>query len=864
MLLERQAPLEKLGYARDSAINDGGRTVLIGGEAGIGKTRLIEAFTDTLPAGTPVYRGGCEALFAPRPLGPLFEIAEQLGGQLAESLRSSADSHRIFSDFVALIEKPRFAGALFVIEDIHWADNATMDFLKFLGRRISRSHCLLLASYRDDEIGANHPLRYVLGDLPGSSTSRISLERLSLDAIAKLVGDNKRRAQKVLDVTAGNPFFVREYLSSGEGRVPTTVTDAILAKAARLSPDARLLLNLVSVVPGRCEVRFLETAFDNALDLLDECAEQGLLTVDRAYAAFNHELARLAVEDALPAGQRSKWNAHMLETLRQQQPEASARLAHHADMSGNQGAVIKYAPPAAAQAAKLGAHREAVALYRQALNNADGLAEDQRAALLEHLAYELYVTGKLEDAIDARKKCLRLWQAIGDEVNLAKTHRWLSRLHWFIGKRDEAERYAEEALQLDEKYRHGTEYAMACSNRAQLYMLSGEVGSAVEWANRAIELAEANHDEDTLAHGLNNLGTALGGRDSEDGLPYLIRSLEISLANNFQEHAARAYTNITSTMVSDKNYSSAAKYLDEGIGYTSERDLDAWLYYMQGWRARLRLETGDWDGATADALAVERGYRGTGLIASPALSALARLRLRRGDPDSDTAIDRAFALIADTDEMQRFAPLVATRAERAWLLGEAGDDTASLLETRDWAARLEQPWLVGELSWWARKLGLDCEIEGELPEPYELLLRHGDWAGASRAWRAIGCPYDTALALAEGDETAQKEALAIFEQLGAEPAAAMLRKALRDRGVRDLPKKARQSTRNNPAGLTNRQLVVLDALVDGLSDAEIGARLFISTRTVGHHVSAILGKLGVQSRTEAAAAARRLGISNQK
>lgn len=860
MLLERQAPLEQLEITHKLAERDSGRAVLISGEAGIGKTALLEAFTAALPDEIPVHWGGCEALFAARPLGPLFDIADQIGGELANLLRSGADNHRIYSEFLFLIEKPQLTGTVFIIEDIHWADNATMDFLKFIGRRISKSKCLLLASYRDDEIGATHPLYTVLGDLPGNSTSRIELEMLSVDAIARLGDLNNRKAQEIFAVTGGNPFFASELISSEDAGIPGTVTDAILAKAARLSAAARKLLNLISVVPGKCEIRFLDAAFENTYDLLDECSENGLLTVDRDFTAFKHELARLAIEDALPAGQRSKWNAYMLGALRRFQPEALARLAHHADMSGDQGAVLEYAPPAAAQAAKLGAHREAVALYRQALNNADTLTAAERAELLEHLAYELYVTGRIEDAILARQKCLELWQSLADELKVAATYRWLSRLHWFIGKRDEAERYAEAALDVSAESRRSDEYAMACSNRAQLYMLSSEVSSATRWANKAIGLAEASGDMDTLAHALNNLGTALSIRSIQEGLPHLERSLEISLANNFQEHVARAYTNLASNLVSSKQYRDAAKALDAGIDYTAERDLESWLYYMQGWRAQLRLETGDWDGAADDALAVNLGYRGASLVASPAMSALARLRLRRGDPEAAATIDQAMAMIADAHEIRRIALLVATRAERAWLRAEKHDETETLLEALDWAVRLDLPWIVGELCWWARKLRIECEIPGDLPEPHDLLLRSGDWAGAARAWEAIGCPYETALCLADGDEPAQKIALEIFTGLGAEPAESRLRKKLRAKGVKDLPKVARQSTKNNPAGLTNRQLVVLEALSGGLTDAEIAAQLFISARTVSHHVSAILGKLGVRSRNEAAAVARKIGL----
>lgn len=860
MLLERQAPLEQLDRARARSQSEGGQTVLISGQAGIGKTSLIEAFLATLPGNTGVYRGGCEALFAARPLGPLFDVAEQLGGEFAASLESDADNHKLYSAFLSLIEAPELHGAVFVIEDIHWADNATMDFLKYIGRRISRSRCLLIVSYRDDEIGASHPLHHVLGDLPASNTQRIGLESLSLDAIAELLGDDGRNAREILDITGGNPFFVSELLSSGDAGVPATVTDAILAKAARLSTDARKLLNLVSVVPRKCEIRFLEAAFEHALDLLDECAEQGLLVVDRDFAAFNHELARLAIEDALPAGQRSRWNAHMLDELRKGKPDAAARLAHHADMSGDQASVLMYAPPAAEQAARLGAHREAVALYRQALNNADTLHDDQRAELLERLAYELYVTGRIEDAITARRQSLELWKSLRNEEGIARSYRWLSRLHWFVGKRGAADEYAEQALESLESANESSEYAMACSNRAQLCMLSGDVANAADWAEKAIGIAEARGDTSTLAHALNNLGAALGNPATQDGMPHLLRSLEISLDNNLHEHVARAYTNITSNLISNKTYSEAERYLDAGIEYAADRDLDSWLYYMQGWRARLRLETGDWAGAADDAHAVGRGYRGAALIASPAMTALARLRVRRGDPESETTIEQAFAAIADTGELQRFAPLVATRAERAWLLGEELADPGALLATRDWAARLGQPWYTGELSWWARQLGLADDPGGALPRPYVLLLREADWAGAAKAWEEIGCPYEAALALGEGDEAARKKALATFTELGAEPAAARLRRELRAQGVKDLPKAARKSTKRNPAGLTNRQLAVLEALTDGLSDAEIATRLFISPRTANHHVSAILGKLGVQSRTEAAAAARKLGI----
>lgn len=862
MLLERDEPLRQLAEQYELAVSDGGRTVLVSGEAGIGKTSLIDAFVESLPDTVKVYTGGCEALFAARPLGPLFDIAEQLDGPLLAMLRSDADNHKIFSAFLGFLESEESSGAVFVIEDIHWADNATMDFLKFIARRIARSHCLLLASYRDDEIGPGHPLHYVLGDLPRASTLRIGLAPLSQDAIQAIGHCDERDARRILNVTGGNPFFVQETFQTPDTRVPQTVTEAILAKAARLPDDARQLLNLVSVVPRQCEIFLLEAAFPNALELLDACAEQGLLTVDRQFAAFRHELARLAIEDALATGQRSKWNSHVLAELQMRLPDASARLAHHADMSGRHEAVLNHAPRAAMQAAMRGAHREAVALYRMALTYADAMPDEMQLDLLECLSYELYVTGRIEESAGVRKQCLDLSQSIRDSQCAARSYRWLSRLHWFLGRRDAADRYAEKALQANDDH-DGSEYAMACSNRAQLYMLSNEVPKAVDWANKAIAIGTENDDVDVLAHALNNLGTALGNHAPEDGLPYLERSLELSLDNGFQEHAARAYTNLSCILVSTRNYDDAMRFLEAGISYSSDRDLDSWLYYMLGWRARLRFETGDWDRAAEDATDVINNYRGAALVSSPAMTTLAQLRLRRGDPEFEDAFEQASQMVSGTREAARLAPLAAAQAEWTWLTGSEFSDADGLRKLQAQTQRLGLHWTAGELAWWARKLRITTDSVEGLPEPYDLLLNRGDWSGAADAWRDIGCPYEMALALGEGDEAAQRGALQAFTDLGAEPAAAKLRRELRDKGVRNLPSGARRSTRDNPAGLTNRQLAVLRALAEGLSDAEIAARLFISTRTVSHHVSAILGKLDVRSRSEAAAVARKLGIDTE-
>jgi predicted ATPase/DNA-binding CsgD family transcriptional regulator len=863
MLLERQAALEQLSQSHALASSEFGRTVLISGEAGIGKTSLVREFCRQLPDPCSAYQGGCEALFAARPLGPLFDIADEIGGDFRELMNASADPHRVYSAFLDLLSSTDMAGSVFVVEDVHWADNATMDFLKFVGRRIDRGRCLLLVTYRDDEIGPDHPLKNVVGDLPQDVTARLSLSALSADAVAELVGGDRRRARDIIDVTDGNPFFVSELVSDSGSGIPQTLTDAILTRASRLDDDARLLLNLVSVVPGRCELSILAAAFADALDLVDQCAGLGLLEADSEHARFRHEIARLAIEDALPAGQRTRWHRHVLAELEVAAPDALARLAHHADLSGNRDALLKYGPLAAAQAARLSAHREAVSHYRRVLGLADALDVHEHATLLERLAYEQYVTARIHDAIASQRKCLELWRSLGENLHEATALRWLSRLHWFAGQRAEADRYAELALQASESL-DAREYAMACSNRAQLCMLGSDVEGTIKWAGKAIELAEQSGDRETLAHAQNNLGTALAHRSYDEGIERLEASLAISLEDQLQEHVARAYTNLGSVTVYTRHYEQAKRYLDEGLRYTADRDLDSWYYYMLGWQARLKLETGDREGAGEDALAVTRNYRGAALVTSPAQTTLARLQVRHGDPSAAALLDQAMATIAGSREVQRVGPLHAARLELCWLHGRSPENPDDVRRVLGWAFSCGESWIAGELVSWLAKLGVDYEFDGELPEPYRLQLAEGDPAAAATLWREIGAPYEAALALAEGDQEERREALQQFTDMGAEPAAARLRKELRSAGVRDLPKSVRQSTSQNPAGLTNRQVGVLAALTEGLSNAEIAARMFISPRTVDHHVSAILGKLGVSKRTEAAIAARELGIGNEK
>jgi len=852
-LLEREHYLTDLADWLGTAAKSGGCIALVGGEAGIGKTSLMQEFARQQRK-TKVLWGACDSLFTPRPLAPLHDIARQTQGALLEAVTTSTSRDVIFN--AALDELERTA-ALVVFEDMHWADEATLDLLKFLGRRMQRTKAMLVITYRDDEVGAKHPLRFVLGDLPRAHTRRTMLSPLSERAVQQLAKQAGRSTEHLHSITGGNPLFVTEVLAESAGTVPVTVRDAVLGRASRLSASAREIAELVSVVPGKTEAWLLEqtVALDDAG--IEGCLGIGMLRDADGALAFRHELTRRAFEDSLSQPRQRSLHAKVFAVLSQRPGVAAARIAHHANGAHNAEAVLRFAPVAAEQAASLRAHREAASHYRIALQYADGLAAEERARLLEQLSYECYLTDQIEDSIDARKSALAIWQSLGAKLKEGDTLRWLSRLGWFTGRRAEANRYGADAVAALESLPAGPELAMAYSNRAQLDMLAHDVTSAIAWSERTLALAEPLGNVEIVSHALNNLGTAkiIGGDYS--GYADLERSLQLALDGGMQEHVARACTNLSASSVTAKHYGHARRYLQQGLAYCEEHDLDSWRLYMLAWSARAKFELGDWHGAAEDAEAVLQ-HAGTAPISrAPALILLGHLRIRRGDPDANSVLDSARALVAPTQELQRIAPLALALAEAAWFADDRATVIREVQPAYELAQTVRDPWTRGELAAWLSRAGALDAVPTDVAEPYARELS-GDWHTAARMWGDLGCTYEQASLLARyGGEAEKRQALKIFDELGATVFSQVLRKRMRAEGVRRIPRGSRPSTRNNSLGLTKREAEILALLSEGLRNSTIASRLFLSTKTVDHHVSAILTKLGVQSRAEAVAMARR-------
>jgi DNA-binding CsgD family transcriptional regulator/tetratricopeptide (TPR) repeat protein len=749
-----------------------------------------------------------------------------------------------------------------VLEDLHWSDEATLDVLRLLARRIEGLGALVLATYRD-ELARDHGLRIVLGEVGASrGVTRLAPAPLSVDAVAELAGSAGPDAGELHRRTAGNPFFVSEVLASGGAEMPDSVRDAVLARAARLRPDARRLLEAVAIVPQRTELWLLESLAAEDFGALEGCVASGMLRADRDAVAFRHEIARIAIEETLPPDRALSLHRAALAALGGRGVDL-ARLAHHAEAAGDEEAVLRHAPAAAERAAELGAHREAAAQFERALRFSGGLAAERRAHLLERRSYECYLTDRIAEAIDARRLALDEHRRAGDRVREGDAHRWLSRLVWFLGDNATAEDEARRSVELLQQQEPGRELAMAYSNMAHLRMLATDRAGAASWGRRAIDLAERLGEVEILAHALNNVGTAELQAGRVGGRAKLERSLELALDAGLEEHVARAYTNLGAAPVRAHQYALADRYLDAGLAYCRERDLDSWLLYMTGWKARSDLDQGRWAAATDGASAVLR-HPG---VAVPSritpLVVLGLVRARRGDPDAWPPLDEALELARGTGELQRLAPVAAARAEARWLSGEDDRIAVETDEALALAAEVGDPWPIGELCAWRRRGGIGYAGPAAA-EPFRLELE-GDAAAAAAAWSALGCPYEAALALATSDdEPARRRGLAELRRLGGQPAAARVARALREGGARDVPGGPRASTLRNPAGLTRRELDVLALVADGLRNAEIASHLFLSEKTVAHHVSSILRKLGVRSRGQAAAEASRLGIAKDR
>lgn len=436
-LLEREELLGTLRSQRARASASSGCLVFVEGEAGVGKTSLLREFAQSVREEAPVYWGACDAMHTPRPLVALEDIAAEASPAMQVLLDPSQDRHRLFVAFLDLLaQRPCLA----VIEDVHWADDATLDLLRYAGRRIARTRSLLIASYRSDEMVPSHPLRGVLGDLATTGALRLAVQPLSLPAVRLLAAGLPLDAVDLYGKTQGNPFFVTEILAVSGSGVPATVEDAVLARAARLSRPGRAVLDAAAVAGPRVETWLLQELTQTDAQSLDECLATGVLCAGGGSFSFRHELAREAVLQAMPAMRLTHLHLLTFQALTSAQdfPADPARLALHADAAGHRDGVLRWAPQAAALSARRGAHRQAARHWSQGLAHVGAGVE--RATMLDAYAVELHMSVSVEEAITARGEAARLWCEQGRVGNAAISLARQSLLFMYSGRIQEGKR----------------------------------------------------------------------------------------------------------------------------------------------------------------------------------------------------------------------------------------------------------------------------------------------------------------------------------------------------------------------------------------------------------------------------------------
>lgn len=860
-LIEREGPLEQLRTAFSKAALGEGSMIVVAGEAGLGKTALLEAFAAQVSCERVLW-GGCEALGTSLPLGPIYDMAPALGADLFRLLEDPQHAGRFMAALLEMIQASR-KPILMVIEDVHWADQATLDLIKFLGRRARFLRLQLVISHRPGE--AAERISELLGDIGANLYEVIRLAPLSPRAVGSMPGASRLSVTELYRVTGGNPFFVTELLATPVDTsepLPQSVRDAVWARAAKLGPRTCKLLELLSIMPTGASWALLERMLD-ARDMraLDACLIDGLLVSGDGGVRFRHELARNAMMARLSAaGLRALHRKAMgfLEGLDGgDDPTIVGLRLHHAELAGDRDMVLRLAPVAAAHAARLGAHREAAAYLGKALPLLGDETSERAATLYEDWSYEAGLAHRIDDEVlAARRKAIALWQALGRTDRVGRNLRWLSRLYWYRGEGDRAEELLNQAIATLETVDSGADLAMSYSMRSQWHMLNDRIEPAIAWGRRAVELARGLGEVETQVHALNNIGSAMMAAGDMSGRAELDQSLELALAHGYHEHAARVYTNMTETAALNRDFLLAEEYCDAGIAFDTVHDLDSWLYYLHGCRARLAFERGRYAMAEAIARHVLDRRDLTLIMHLTAATVLGRLYVRQGNPDGPAMLEAALRDAERTREPQRIVPVRLALAEAAWI---AGDHDRTIDQVRAIAAVAPDHyhrWELGEAAVWGLRAGSPHLISGGWENTAWALEAAGEAEQAAAQWTRLGMPFEAALALAQDRGAARRKsiegAIAALEKLDATAAAARVRSDRRSgpAGTTTAARGPYRAARSHPAGLTAKEQQVLALMADGAGNARIAAMLNRSPRTIEHHVSSILLKLGAANRLE--------------
>lgn len=858
-LVERGPQHAALAACTDRALAGEGQLVVVSGESGAGKTAFVEQFVAERAHDTRVLSAMCDPLDTPRPLGPVHDVAHALTDVSRGLL---ADAEHAYDIFDAVLADLGAEPTILVIDDLHWADQGTIDLLRFVLRRIHRSPLVVLGTARDEEVGTAHPLRTLLADIARSANaSLVALPPLSPDGVRELAADRLVDADRLHEITGGNAFFVTAMLDHAGSALPTTVRDAVLGRTVGLDEPEWDVLNLLSCSPEAIPDHLL-AGLGVTMAPLQRLRDAHLIRRTARGVAFRHDLCRLAVASVLPPGAESHLHLRMLTAYEDAGRTDPAIMTHHALGAGDPHRIRQAAIAAGRASTRSGAHRQAVEFYCVAMQFGGELAPEAEAELLELVAAEYYLTDQLDEAIDACERALAVRKMMGATAELSADHHALSVFDWYNADRRGAYEHAARAVtviggadvaSLDAFSLVSLGHAFAM--QAYLAMQSSDLAHAKSVLCRAKEIASAakNPALSVRVEIIEGICAVIAGEESgRDTVLEIMRSAP----RHLDEIYSSGYSNLTYLDVEQRRLGDAAELLNVTIPMTWERDLPICRVWQLGARGRLSLLSGDWDDALADAASVLDVP--TSPLARTWPHLIRGLVLLRRDGDGADELSNGWTMACNYDEPVRVLPAAAALIERSWLTGKADADIAAGERLLDETNRPGLEWARGELAMWLRRVGSTAHPHG-VAAPYRMYL-DGDIAGAAAEFERLGTVYEAALAFTEiGDDDCARRGLDMLDRMGATAVADKVRLDLRARGT-SVPARRRATTLGNPAGLTRRQVEVLQRMEDGLTNAELAAQLYLSAKTIDHHVSAILGKLGVANRRDAVRRARDLGV----
>jgi DNA-binding CsgD family transcriptional regulator/tetratricopeptide (TPR) repeat protein len=855
-LIERESQLAALHqYAREAS-QGRGRLVLISGEAGVGKSVLLEEFATALSEARWLW-AGCDGLFTPAALGPLVDIANQIDGELLRLCRAEAKRDQLYGALLRQLSDLQ-PFTVVAIEDVHWADEATLDLLSYLGRRIQHLQVLLLVTYRDDGLLADDPLRLTFGAMASQrAIRRLSLATLSAAGVATLAQGTGIDPTELHRLTAGNPFFVSEVLEAGGDAPPASIRDAVLARTRTLSTPARDALEVATLMGSRMQSGLLVSLIDNPL-VVDELISHGLLIKDRDDLRFRHEIARVAIEAAIPPYRKAAIHTEIMDGLLSSGCEDDARLAFHAEGAGNAELVLAYAPRAGRRAAALGARREAAAQYERALRFAPETDLRTRAELLDSLALQMDFVDRWMDAVETCSAAVALWHELGDSRREADS---LLSLGWSLRRLcrgADFEQASDALLKLAEPLGPSPQLARAYNALAYRHLTRGRYEDSLAVSRQVREMSEQLGLGDVISDSLSIEARAVRAMGN-DWTPLMRAALEVALSGGHEYQVGLVLANMYWMYCSDLRLEEAEQTYHQALAFCDVHDIGTFGACVLGDRAGVLEKLCRWDESVSitHTMLEEQSVSPANRI--PPLSYQAKVMARRGQDGYWRYLDEAMHLAIGLDDPEWLIIVGLARVEAYWLEGRLKAARAELDRVRDASAALGVPFRRWVALWTRRLTGTAEPID---LEPFASQLA-GDAARAAELWDRLGYRYEAALALLDTeDETLLRESLTRLSDLGAEAAARLLRQRMRDLGIRSIPTGPRTAARTHPRGLTTREQEILELLSQGRSNDEISASLFISVRTVEHHVTAILGKLGATSRKGAAEEALKLDLTH--